>query len=172
MRNPAKPYIFEKVRRARLHVRWRATQFEAIWKLPIVDILEIRFVKDDKNVFRDTCHECVDRLRRDDRARGIIGIADKDQARLVSDGIRHSGQIMLPALEWNDDGLAVRGRHFHFINHERQIGHDRFVPRREKCSREESENFVGSIAEDYLIRRSVYIDPPRRPEGVSPPPSG
>ena len=41
-----------------------------------------------------------------------------------------AGRIMLSMLEWNDDGLAVRRRHFHLINDERLVGHDRFIARR------------------------------------------
>ena len=104
MRNPAKPYIFEKVRSTIALPGGRPIRGYP----EIADRGHTRNTlrQRRKNVFRIRAMNASIASADDDRARGIIGIADKDQARLVSDGIRHIGQMMLPALEWNDDELA------------------------------------------------------------------
>ena len=51
-------------------------------------------------------------------------------------------------------GFPMCGRDFHLVNDERLIGHDRFVPRRQKCAGQEAKDFIGAIAKNDLLRRS------------------
>ncbi len=45
--------------------------------------------------------------------------------------------------------------HLHSVNHEGVIGHDRFVAGRQEGSRQQTENFIGTVAENDVVRRDL-----------------
>jgi len=62
----------------------------------------------------------------------------------------------------------MRGHDFHLVNDECLIGHDRFVPRRQKCAGQEAEDFVGAIAKNDLLRRHLPTVGNRLPQPEGP----
>ncbi len=95
-RRPARPNAFEKVRRT-TRFGYRAEQRDAVDRGRVRHELAVGLVEQHEHGVRDLRHEGVEVRGGDDRAGGVVGSADQDDAGAIRDRRGHRIQVVVGA---------------------------------------------------------------------------
>jgi len=125
MRSPARPWIFEKVRRMTTFFAALTDVFEGIGR--ILDKLVVGLVKDDNDVVGHDRHKSVDLLLGDHRAGGVVGIRDENLAGARGDGRGHGVEIVVEGGVGDLDYAGIEKRGHEGVYREGVAGGDDLV---------------------------------------------
>ncbi len=85
------------------HVRTAPVEVDAVGDARVADVLAVGLVEDNQAVTGNLIEEVGELLLADDRARGVVGVADQDEPRLRRDRLGHRRQVVGLLPEGNPD---------------------------------------------------------------------
>ena len=130
---PAFANVFERVRR-------------------IIEELEIRFVENNNDIFREARHELVDLALRNQSTGGIIGICDENHARLWRDRIQDRFKILLIIRTSRFNRASAEKGRDQFIGDKGVFGRDYVIPAMEEGMPEEFDHLIRSVTQNDVLR--------------------
>ena len=131
--------------------------FERVRIAGICDVFEISLVDDQQHVARDFAEKPFPFFAAINRSRRVIGIGEKNHARLRRDRFADGRQIVGEILQRHRLALATDGLHDQLINHECLLRHHCLVAGMHEGSNRQFDNLVGAGAKNQPFRRHTEL---------------